>query len=221
MKSRRFRRALAPIGTLLIVITVATVETTASADTAVIADANAGTSFILGPGRTAGWQFTVNAPLEVTHLGLYDAGVDGFQQSYPIAIWDSRGFMLTAATMPSGIGAPFMDGLRYIDIEMPGPVLLPGETYTIAYFAATIATGDTMIHFSGSHTLHPMLNQVGGAVVTSAASGQLAFPDSPFQGFDQWIGPGFQFNVVPAPGTILLLGMALMRCHRRRRDPAG
>src|SRR5262245_1625674 len=82
---------------------------------AITADPAAAVGFILNAGRTAGWQFTVNAPLQVTQLGLYDAGADGFQIGYQVGLWNDQAALLTSAIIPSGTAAAYSDGFRYVN----------------------------------------------------------------------------------------------------------
>jgi hypothetical protein len=207
---RAQRRVLA--GILLVTSVAAPVH----ADVAVTAEPFATNPFFLAPGRTGGWQFAVAAPLHITDLGLYDQNGDGFEIEYEIGVWDGKGELLTTALLPAGTIGALFDGFRYAGIES-SIVLNPGETYTIGYFAATIAPADTMISSGGSHTMHPLVQQVGGAVVSLSPGTQLTMPDSPFQGFDVWLGPGFQFNVVPGPAGLAILAMAAALRSRRRR----
>jgi Domain of unknown function (DUF4082) len=181
---------------------------------ALIADPDAPTAFLLNAGRTAGWQFTVNATLQVTNLGVYDAHADGLQIAYSVGIWNSSGALLTTAIVPNGIAATYADGFRYVPAA--SALLAPGDTYTIGYFASTAAPNDTMISQSGFHTVDPMVSQLPGSVVTPGAFAQLTMPTSSF-GFETWVGPSFQFTVVPAPAAWIGLGTMLFSARRRRR----
>lgn len=185
---------------------------------AVTADPQAPTTFLLNAGRTAGWRFSVNEPLLLTHLGLYDAAANGFQGSHTIGLWDSDGTLMVDAVMPTGNSAPYLSGFRYVSLAEGDLLLIPGETYTIGHFIAAVAPNDTMIHFDGAHELSPLINQLGGAVVTSSANPQMTMPDSPFLNFTHWLGPGFQFIVVPAPsGLMAVLAIGLFALRGRRR----
>jgi hypothetical protein len=186
-------------------------------DSAIVADTNAPAMFLLGTGRSAGWQFSVNAPLQLTGLGLYDWNADGFQIAYPLGLWDDKGNLIADVELPFGANDPDPDGFVYLPAE-GAPILTPGTTYTIAYFASSLAPEDRVISFNGSHTMNPMINQIGGPVITTNTSGSLSMPDAPFSGFDQWIGPSFQFVVVPAPSGLLALVMFAAMPRRRRHD---
>ena len=198
----------------LLSITIICLERAAVADTAVDAEPFSVAPFTLNTGRTAGWRFTVDAPLLVTHLGLYDWHADGFQSSYPIGIWNQDGTLLNSAIMPGGIDAPILNGFRYVDAD-PELILLPGETYTIGYFASAIFPNDHMLNDPGWHVMNPLVHQVGPAVSSNGAFPELTLPTVLFT--EVWFGPGFQFEVVPAPASFVLLCLAGLRCGRRRR----
>ena len=188
-------------------------------DVAVSANVGAPSSFSLGLNRTAGWRFTVNSPLAVTHLGLYDWQGDGFEIDYPVAMWKGEGDLLVQAEIPVGAASPLVNGFRYTSVEAASPiVLLPGETYTIGYFQSTLAGSDRAIHFNGFHEMSPMLNQVGGGWITTNPSPSIAIPDQAFLDFQQWFGASFQFAIVPAPGAGAVMVAMLMIGSQRRRD---
>jgi hypothetical protein len=186
-----------------------------TADTAVDADPFGPASFILNAGRTGGWRFTVDAPLELTHIGLYDWGADGFQADYPIGIWSENGTLLNTIVMPAGSGAPLVNGFRYLDAPGPSVVFSPGQTYTIGYFASAIFPNDRMLHEAGSHQLHPLVHQVGPAVSSDGAFPNMVMPATSFT--EHWFGPSFQFVVVPGPASWMLIGLLGLRISRRRR----
>lgn len=200
----------------LVIASLAEVVSVSRAETAVDADPFGPATFILNTGRTGGWRFTVDAPLQVTHIGLYDWGADGFQGSYPIGMWDESGTLLNTITMPAGSAAPLLDGFRYLDAPGPSVILSPGQTYTIGYFASAIFPADRMLHEPGSHAFHPLVHQVGTAVATNGAFPQMMMPTVQFT--ENWLGPGFQFEVVPSPASWLALTLLGLRTFRRRRQ---
>ena len=34
-----------------------------------------------------GWEFTLSQPIEISHFGLFDAQMDGFQRPWKVKIW--------------------------------------------------------------------------------------------------------------------------------------
>ncbi len=85
---------------------------TARAEIAVDVQFGAPDTIFPNGGTTQGWQFSVNAPMEVTHLGLYDRMLNGFAADHPIGLWDEEGTLL-AADMLSRSGSSFFH-VRYI-----------------------------------------------------------------------------------------------------------
>ena len=187
----------------------------AVADTAVDAEPFSDATFILNVGRTGGWRFTVDAPLQLTHLGLYDWQADGFEGSYPIGVWDQGGTLLSSAIMPSGSDAELINGFRYVEAPEGGVIFTPGQTYTIGYFASAIFPNDHALHEPGWHAFNPLVHQVGTAVATNGAFPGLTMPTVQFT--ENWLGPSFQFTVVPSPASWLTLGVFALRGFRRRR----
>ena len=178
--------------------------------------------------KTEGWRFTHASPLgiAVTHLGMWDddfkwtgtPGGPGFDYEIPIAIWRvSDQTLLTSATLGPGTGDPVLGEYRYVEIT---PVLLsPGVTYAIGFQWA-----DELVMSDWVQAWEPGAVQVDPAItiglgVESLSLGFLFpsiiidFPDSPR------FGPNFQFDVIPAPGAILLgsIGVGLVSWLRRRR----
>jgi hypothetical protein len=43
---------------------------------------------------TAGWKFTVSAPITIAGIGIFDVGADGLAQSHQIALWTGDGSRL-------------------------------------------------------------------------------------------------------------------------------
>ena len=97
-------------------------------------------------GRTEGWQFTPNSPINVTHLGMWDDGFQfspdhlGFNYEIPIGIWRvSDQVLLTSTTLGPGTSDPLLGEFRYSEIT-PLP-LNSGETYVIGFQWAYDPTG--------------------------------------------------------------------------------
>jgi len=200
---------------------IALAPTPVAAVVGVLADPFAPNSLILNVQRSAGWRFTPNALLEVTHLGLFDQDADGFTLNYPVGLWNGAGTLLANVIIPSGTGAALDSGFRYMELQsLQGVLLSPGETYTLGYWASTVAASDRVVTHDGIVELSPWITQVGAGFNTSQAP-QLSMPTNPItdQGFGaEWFGPSFRFNVVPAPGGMLMLAISgLMKTTRRRR----
>ena len=93
-------------------------------------------------------------------------------------------------------------------------ILEPGALYTIGFYSETFNQLDGMIIFDGFHTVDPRIDYVGFGVADFTDGLQMPItPDA--NGLHRW-GPNFQFEVIPAPPTVLLLGLGLVMRRRRR-----
>src|ERR1035438_4548702 len=62
-----------------------------------------GTHFTAGGDQLYGWIFSVNTPITVTSLGVYDQNSDGLSISHDVGIYrQSDQVLLGSATVPSG-----------------------------------------------------------------------------------------------------------------------
>jgi hypothetical protein len=177
-----------------------------------------------------GWDFTVNSPLRVTALGLYDGMSafdgsfpgDGLAESHAIGIWRSfstPAFMVSV-TIPSGASTELEAGFRYIPIA---PIdLIPGEQYVIGawysgdlfdlYFNARDNLGVT-------GTVHPSIT-FGSR--RSVAASTLRFPDIIEPIFGDF-GPNLIFEPVPesSPATLAIsVGLIVLIWKRFTRQAA-
>jgi hypothetical protein len=154
----------------------------AAADSAVPVAAGAPDTIFPNTSTTHGWQFSVNAPLEVTHLGLYDRLFDGFAIAHPIGLWDEEGTLLAEDVLGPGAGDTLIDNFRYVDITDnteggQGVILTPGQQYTIGFFSASFNQIDGMVIFDGFHTVNPAVDYVGFGVAD--VTGGLQMPVTP------------------------------------------
>jgi hypothetical protein len=197
----------------------------AAGDIAVSVAAGAPDTVFPNTSTTHGWQFSVNAPLEVTHLGLYDRLFDGFAIAHPIGLWDEEGTLLAEDVLGPGAGDTLIDNFRYVDITDnteggQGVILTPGQQYTIGFFSASFNQIDGMVIFDGFHTVNPAVDYVGFGVAD--VTGGLQMPVTPDEfGLHRW-GPNFQFTVIPTPaGAAVLLVPFFAAGRRRPRFAAG
>ena len=160
-----------------------------------------------------GWEFTANASILVTHLGLYDEGDDGMNLSHPIGIYRlSDEALLTSGTVNAGVGDTLIDSFRYVDT--PDITLDIGETYVIAYYSAT-AISDTVLTSATGLSVDPVITY-GPLRRLEISTGGLVLPTSLTS--DDRIGPNFLFEI-PEPTTLTLAGLGLIgvACVRRKR----
>ena len=211
----------APLGLAVLAAGVVIPGPAVHGEVAIQVDFGAPDTIFPNTGTTHGWQFTVNAPIEVTHLGLYDRFQDGFALEHPIGLWNEAGTLLAQETIGPGGGDLLIDNFQYVaieDITAGAVVLTPGTAYTVGFFTAVFVQSDGMVIFDGFHTVNPVINYVGFGV--SDFTNGLEMPIDPDFGFHRW-GPNLLFDVVPVPSALPLLAGGLLLAPRRRRAMAG
>lgn len=172
--------------------------------------------------RTWGWEFTVNTPIEVTKLGMFDLFADGIPP-VPVGIWTAGGTPIVS-TLVTGLdpfegttlSGPGFSGLfRYHALSSPVP-LNPG-VYRIG---ADVASESFVWRAAGVVVGGPEIT--AGVPVYNPSTTSFAFP---FQAFpaDSWgyFGPNFQYQLpVPEPSTLVLAACGTLAAgifSRRRR----
>ena len=167
-------------------------------------------------GSNHGWQFTVNEPIVVTHLGLFDRSDNGFFIDHPIGLWRlSDSALLASGTMSAGTGDTRIDHFRYIDV--PDVDLSFGVDYVIGYYSAS-AFGDRAVLEAGDLQVDPAIDII---VRRDDGNGGFQMPANIYEWdpmhdpyYPDMFGPNFQF--IPEPGTILLLGLGGLALLRKR-----
>jgi hypothetical protein len=179
-----------------------------------------GTCHILSglEGCSLGWTFSVNAPIVVDGLGLWDEGSDGMNESHDVALFDSTSALLASTTISSAsthIASSAVGG-RWLFQAIAPTMLAPG-TYLIDAFYF-INSPDLFRSNAASSTI-PQITFLGN---NSAASDEVGPGSSTFAPFnDAYFGPTFSAvpATVPEPSTIFLLvtGLAGVSAKFRRR----
>ena len=166
--------------------------------------------FVGGP-ITAGWEFSVSAPLFASGLGYFDIGADGFAASHPVGLWTSAGVLLTSTTVTSA--SPLVSSASAAGDWRFGPIapilLAPGN-YVVGGEVFSPDT-DGVIVDATALALAP-----GAAFVEDRATGAGAgfgFPTitTPFAD-NGFFGPGVVLTssiAEPAPLALLALALAV------------
>lgn len=207
---RRGRCALVVSGVLIACASVG------AESSAVIVPPGGFDSVFPAAGTTHGWRFTIENPIKVTALGLFDKGNNGLQVSHAVGLWDEEGGLVGSVVVASGVSSPLIDRFRYADLD---PVTLsPGQIYTVGFYTEGFAPNDGMIVDDGDFLMSGAIHYEGFGV--SDFTDGLHIPLMPNDGgFVHRFGANFRFEVVPAPGTavIPLIAGGVLVSRRRRR----
>jgi len=167
--------------------------------------------------RTQGFNFFTNAvAVTISHLGFYDSGSDGLNQSHEVGIWTADGStLLASAIVPSGTAGTLDSGFRFVAIT---PIVLAANTeYLVGAFNGN--NTDPITRFATA-TTDPRIT-LGSTRFDSTFTGVFTAPTGA-QGTsfdDGYFGPNFQIDGnVPEPGAITLVasGIVLVILRRRR-----
>ena len=171
----------------------------------------------LGP-YVLGWQFSITAPIQVTSLGFWDYGGDGFSSAVDVGIWDNA----PTPNLLASISVSSTDALTNVLADGSG-FRFKGLGYSLWLQPGTYTVGGTN-HNTESYLSYPASNVTYDPAVTwisgmYAYSEPLTFPVNQGGGTPAgWFGANFGIGT-PEPGTIglLLLGSGLLALLGRRR----
>lgn len=170
---------------------------------------------------TLGWEFSIEQPITVTHLRLFDLGRDGLVESHRIGIWTINGPDLgpfVEGIVPAGPTALLDGSFRYTQI--PTVILQPGS-YVIGgvYVPGSL---DSWAAEVSEVTTDPHITFVSPRW-TRLVGSELRYPriaGAP----NSYFGPNFQFEPIPERSATALLSLssiawvigALARRHHKR-----
>lgn len=142
-------------------------------------------------GDVVGYRFTVNSPLQVSDLGVWNGdNTGGMDSPHQVGIWDSTQVLLASVTVNPGgmvVGAWMYASITPI-------VLSPGETYTIGALY-TPTDNDNYISSAASMTTDPDVTWTN-SVYPSVEELGFVYPELDSSSFGRF-GPNFLFTVVP------------------------
>jgi hypothetical protein len=197
--------------------------TLANADTSALTSFSGGIDYTSGGDQLYGWIFTVNTPITVTALGVYDYTGNGLSISHDVGIFDqSSQSLLGSMTVPAGTAGTLINGFRY---ESVTPfALTQGDNYVIVMTMPAFNAD----HQSASDTSVTTASQITWVNSAFDVGSSLAFPNPGNNGSftEGMFGPDFTFettSVTPEPaygvlgiGLTALLGFGFGIVRRRR-----
>lgn len=160
--------------------------------------------------QSVGWQFDVLSLITVTHLSWHDDGGDGLSRAHEVGIWSPSGALITSAVVPAGTAATLDGQWRVVPIS---PVnLTPGVGYIVGGYNGLNSTD--RLAADVTHTfVDPAIRFIDATF--SGANGIFERPTNFSSATTGFYGPSF--NTIPAPSSLVLLGIGGLASARRRR----
>ncbi len=174
-----------------------------------------------GDARVLGWKFSLSVSLDIRGLGIWDGSDEGLTGSHSIGLWTSGGTLLSWASMGAGsyeVASQVPAIGRWLFMLVTTPLSIGPGDYVLG---ATYASNDPdSLRVSGSGYPYVTLPGVTFLESRTLSSSTLKIPGDFHSYTDVLLGPNLDANVVPEPGTLLLLGAGLAglagRMRRRR-----
>ncbi|MCK5379776.1 MAG: DUF4082 domain-containing protein [Acidobacteria bacterium] len=144
-------------------------------------------------GDVIGWRFTVNASLEISDLGVWNADqTGGIESTHQVGIWDGSQTLVASVTV-DGTGTVVGD---WIYAAITPVTLMPGQTYTIG---ASYASGDDDWYISSASSMSTHADMTWtGSVYPEAIDMGFVYPSSDSASYGRF-GPNFMFETVVIP----------------------
>ena len=153
-----------------------------------------------------GFRFRADVDLLVTSLGAFDYLGDGLATAHQIGIWSvDGGSPLAVVTVSSGNDAPLVGAFRYGEIT--GLPLSVNSEYIIGASDFYGQELDIYPWNPQAFTTRPGITFLGARESDNQVVG-LSFPDREYSPGSP-LAANFQFEIIPEPSGILLLGVGL------------
>jgi hypothetical protein len=160
--------------------------------------------------NTFGYDFTADANLQVTALGVFDDFGDGLDVAYEVGIWNSSTALLDSVVVPAGTSATLIGDFRYQDLST-AIALTSGASYRIGVLVPAtqeLVNGVTSVVTSSITINTPNL---------FTRSATLSYPSTVSAGRMYMTG---NMLLVPEPSAVWLVGSGILAlaCAARRRN---
>lgn len=198
--------------TTVLAVALAAIAPAASAQTTAI-NLPAGTVGNQSWQGALGLDFNVNQAINITALGAFDSGADGFASAKSVRLYDrSTGLAVASVLIPAGTGVALDGAFRFLTI--------PSITLNVGFMGSIVADGFSQADmnfntgggaFPGTVNTSGAFTFVNGSRYANTAG---VYPTITDGGPATRYGAGsFQYNVattVPEPSTYALLAAGLL-----------
>jgi hypothetical protein len=164
-----------------------------------------------------GWEFTVNFPISVTQLGVFDEGSNGLAGSHAVGIFRVSDEALLVNTTITTLN-PLDNTFRYGSVTPT--VLIPGGNYRIGavYNIGVDAYAENCASFTMAGAINFIDECYRPGAVLSMPNQQQGF------GIQGYFTANFKFAnaSAPEPGTLALviLGSSMLLAKRKKKNAA-
>ena len=165
-----------------------------------------------------GFDFTPTADLSVSALGWYDHNGNGLLHDHPVGIYVTATRTLASPAATVTTSSPLDPATSFRFAPVAPFTLTPGTTYTVVGYGQGPPFDPYVSDPAGGITFGPGIDYVRHRTSRSAG---LEFPTTAGEiGLiqDLYLGPSFQYAVIPEPASAVLpLAASSLLIRRRRR----